>query len=86
MPAIRNGLAALRGKPFVLNFWATWCAPCTAELAALASAHREHGGGTELVTVSYDLLRPDMPRKKAQRLVEGFVNHTGFRFSGLDSR
>ena len=33
-------LSALRGTPVVLNFWATWCKPCVAELPRLEAAAR----------------------------------------------
>jgi thiol-disulfide isomerase/thioredoxin len=35
-------LADFRGKPLVLNFWATWCPPCVTELPLLDAFHREH--------------------------------------------
>lgn len=35
-------LAALRGTPAVLNFWATWCKPCVAEMPRLEQAARNN--------------------------------------------
>ena len=44
-------LSAFRGKPVVLNFWATWCAPCVAELPDL---DRLAAGGVMVVAASVD--------------------------------
>ena len=35
-------LSALKGKPVVLNFWATWCKPCLAELPRLEQTARDN--------------------------------------------
>jgi cytochrome c biogenesis protein CcmG, thiol:disulfide interchange protein DsbE len=35
-------LASLRGKPVVLNFWASWCVPCKGEATMLESAWRQY--------------------------------------------
>jgi peroxiredoxin len=34
-------LSKYRGKVVLLNFWATWCSPCVAELPSLLQLHRE---------------------------------------------
>ena len=38
----RVDLAALRGRPVVVNFWATWCEPCVREFPLLARAAAGH--------------------------------------------
>ena len=35
-------LASLRGKPVVLNFWASWCVPCKGEASMLESAWQQY--------------------------------------------
>ena len=37
-------MASLRGKPLVINFWATWCPPCVEELPLLDGFYRQNAG------------------------------------------
>lgn len=49
-------LADLRGRPVMVNFFATWCPPCKAEMPLLEEAHRrEQGSGSDLVILAIDL-------------------------------
>jgi len=48
-------LQSLRGSLVLLNFWATWCAPCRRELPALDAIAREfHPRGVRVVGVAVD--------------------------------
>ena len=48
-------LAQWRGKLLVVNFWATWCAPCREEMPMFVKAQREHAGaGLQFVGIAVD--------------------------------
>lgn len=37
-------LSELRGKPLIINVWASWCGPCRAEMGSLERLSRRYGG------------------------------------------
>ena len=51
-------LAKLRGKVVLVNYWATWCAPCRKEMPTLDAFYRRyHDQGLEIIGISIDFER-----------------------------
>ncbi|MEQ9425814.1 MAG: TlpA disulfide reductase family protein [Cyclobacteriaceae bacterium] len=48
------GFEKFQGKTVFMNFWATWCAPCIAEMPDIESLYRELGDNVEFVMISID--------------------------------
>jgi peroxiredoxin len=70
-------LGELRGKVVLLNFWATWCAPCRHETPFLDSLHAVRSpDGLEVVGVSVDA-------GDARGEVAAFVRELGVRYTIL---
>jgi thiol-disulfide isomerase/thioredoxin len=47
-------LAAYGGQPMVVNFFASWCPPCRAEMPAFERVHQQVGGSVRFLGVSVD--------------------------------
>jgi len=64
-------LTSLQGRPLLINLWATWCAPCVAELPTLDALAAREGTRLKVLTVSQD-----GPKKDA---VASFMQQRGVK-------
>jgi len=68
---------SLKGKPVLLNFWASWCAPCREETPLLVRLHKVYGPrGVEFVGINAEDQPADARRFIAQYHVDYAVAHT----------
>jgi cytochrome c biogenesis protein CcmG/thiol:disulfide interchange protein DsbE len=74
-----------RGKVLLINFWATWCAPCKAEMPAIQTYYDQHKAeGLEILAISMDDAK-DLPevRRYAQKFTFPIAHKSDANFKGL---
>jgi thiol-disulfide isomerase/thioredoxin len=57
--------ASLHGKVTVINFWATWCGPCRAEIPDLVALQEKYKDSLQIVGISQDEAAPEVVKKFA---------------------
>lgn len=67
-------LSEYRGKPVLVNFWATWCAPCKLEMPNFQKYYARYPGQFEILAVEYG---------EPQDTVARFVEDMGLTFQIL---
>lgn len=64
----RVDFSQFKGSPVFLNFWATWCPPCVAELPEIQKAWEKHGNSVEFLLVT----------NQEPAVVEAFMDKHGY--------
>jgi len=67
----KTTLAAFKGKPVLLNLWATWCIPCRAEMPTLDALAGQKGDALPVITLSQDF--------KGRESVDPYFAKAGFK-------
>jgi peroxiredoxin len=67
-------LSDLQGKPVLINFWATWCAPCRTEMPAFQRAYDQYGQEFEILAVNF---------AEPEEAVQAFVDELEITFPVL---
>jgi thiol-disulfide isomerase/thioredoxin len=83
-------LSGLQGSPVLINFWASWCAPCRLEMPAIQERYEQHSPALKVLAINLEEndsqvegfmqeLNLDFP---ALLDPDGYVNHDLFRVRG----
>ena len=57
--------ASLRGKVVIINFWATWCGPCRAEIPDLVALQEKYRDRLQVIGISQDESPPEVVQRFA---------------------
>ena len=66
-------LSEFRGKPLIINVWASWCGPCREEMVSLDRLARRYGEHFAVIGISTDDY-PERARAFLQKSGTGFAN------------
>ena len=68
-------LSDFQGKPVILNFWASWCGPCKAEMPDFEEAYLEYGEDIQFVIVNLT-----DGRSETVESASGYIAEMGYTF------
>jgi thiol-disulfide isomerase/thioredoxin len=78
-------LADFRGKPLLLNLWATWCSPCVAEMPTLDTLAAREGEKLQVLTLSHDDKREKAEAFLAKRKLSNLEAYIDTEFATMSA-
>lgn len=74
LDSTKTSLSSYRGKPIILNFWASWCEPCENEMPELEKFHREYR--EDVVVIGVNITSQEI----SEQSVRNFINDIDISF------
>ena len=75
-------LSDYKGKTIFLNFWATWCPPCRAEMPDIQKLYEEFQQEEEDIVI-LGVAAPSLGREKSEEGIKGFLEENGYTYPVL---
>lgn len=72
-------LSDYQGKTVFLNFWATWCGPCKAEMPDIQSLYESYGGNEEDLVV-LGVAGPNLGQEGSSEEIAAFLEENGYTY------
>ena len=68
-----------KGKTIFLNFWATWCPPCRAEMPDIQKLYEEFQQKKEDIVI-LGIAAPNLGNEKSEEEIKGFLEENGYTY------
>ncbi|MCI8515933.1 MAG: redoxin domain-containing protein [Hungatella sp.] len=73
-------LSDYKGKTVFLNFWATWCPPCRAEMPDIQKLYEEYETEGDQALIVLGVAGPNMGNEKSEEEIAGFLEENGYTY------
>lgn len=73
-------LSEYKGKTVFLNFWATWCPPCQAEMPDIQKLYEEYDTEGEDALIVLGIAAPDYGNEKTEEGIKDFLEENGYTY------